>query len=80
MVLSIVVIFLICQQVKANSEQQAVKAASEAFYKQTGMDSMVNGLKKKYVPKTVQQVSGWLVVGYDMVARQEIKYVWEWTF
>lgn len=41
---------------------------------------MVKDLKKKYVPKVVEKYGGWLVVSHEVIAKQQIKYVWEWTF
>jgi hypothetical protein len=74
------VIFLICPQSKADNYDEARKKASEALYKQSGMDKIVKELEKKYVPKSVKKYGGWLLAIQDSIVNEQIRYSWTYTF
>lgn len=60
------------------NEADAYRAAAEAAYKQTGMETEVQHIQNRLLPKKVQEVGGW-VLTVGKIA-QEKKVVWTWTF
>jgi hypothetical protein len=74
------VIFLICPISKADDKKEAVKKASEALYKQTGLDNMMHELDKKYTPEYVKKYGVWLIIIQDSLVNEQIKYKWVYTF
>lgn len=71
-------IFLICPVVKADDEREAIKKASEALYKQSGLDKMVDEYSKKHTPELVKKHGGWILVLQQTVVHKQIKYEWTW--
>lgn len=78
MVLLILLTFLICPQVKANEESEAIRKAGEAFYIQSGLDKVVKELDRKYTPEYVKQYGGWLIVAHKAVVEKQIGWKWTW--
>ena len=65
---------------KADDTTEAIKATQKALYKQFKIDEIVKKAKNKYIPKSVQKVGGWIIIGYDAAQKEEIKYTWEYKF
>lgn len=57
--------------------RRALRKASEAFYKQSGLDKRVRYLEKKYIPRPVREVGGWVFWGVDVYNKRMITYTWE---
>lgn len=62
----------------ATKEEDAVKNAASAFYKQFGMEQMVDKFVKDTVPKKIQEVSKTFGPIADIIIRQKVEY--KWTF
>lgn len=80
MVNLLLMIFLTCQNSYASNYSEAAKKASEAFYKQSGLDVMVNKVEKRYIPKTVKVYGGWLIAVQDCIVNERFTYIWRHTF
>ena len=71
-----------CQSLKAQAtnEDEAYRKAGEAFYKQSGLDKIIDRLDKRYVPEFVHKYGGWIYLVQDSYSTQQVKYVWRYEF
>lgn len=60
------------------NEQEAVRKAGEAAYKQTGMEEMVNKFMDKWTPELVKEYGGSLM--FIKAAAVDKQISWKWEF
>lgn len=76
---SVFVVAFICAyslQTNGAQEQEALRYSSEAFYKQSGLQDMINNYVNKKVPKELQNVAGNVFLVSKMVQEQKITVSW----
>ena len=62
----------------ASKEEDVSKNAAWVFYKQFGMEQMINRFVEEKVPKSVKDLSKTLGPIADIIIRQKVEY--KWTF
>lgn len=58
--------------------RQALQALGQIAYKETGLETKVKKLEKKYVPEPVKKYGGYTLILAQIVVNNRISY--EWTF
>ena len=63
----------------ANNEQaeKALRYASLAYYKQSGLEKRAKYLERRYIPDPVREYGGWVVWGVGVYQKKMITYRWE---
>lgn len=72
-------LILLSLQSKADSEAMAIKKATKALYKQTGLDKHIKRLEKEYIPEIIRN-NGWVLALGDAVIKKQYKVKYEWKF
>lgn len=66
------------------TDEEAVKKAALAFYKQTGLERRVNGqvriFKNLYLSSEVEKASGWVFWIGDVLIQGRVYYSIRWEF
>lgn len=57
--------------------KNALRQASLAFYKQSGLEKDVKRLELRYVPAPVRKYGGWVTWGIGVYQKKMIVYKWE---
>jgi len=62
---------------KAGDEKEAIQKASEAAYKQSGMEDIVNKFMDKWTPELLKKYGGQLMFVKQAAIDQQISWKWE---
>ena len=70
-------IFLISSSaLAASNEEEAVKAAFNAGYKQFGIEENVEHIVETHIPKELRELAAQVHIVTDVIIRQRIDYTW----
>lgn len=73
---SLIILLLICNTAFASNEEEAVKNAATAAYKQFGLEDDVNRFVEKTVPEDIKKIAVYIGPVVDVFIRQKVEYRW----
>jgi hypothetical protein len=74
--INLLVVFLLCGEAQASSQDEAVKTAMLAAYKQTGMEGHVTRTIEEQVPKKFRIIAGHVGNVINVIVNQKVEYSW----